>query len=168
MWLTCNPFPALIINFTNHTMLFREATTKDIGEIMLVRMSVLENALNTPGLVTEIDCEKFLMQRGKGWVCEIDNKVIGFSIVDLKEHNIWALFVIPEYEAKGIGKKLHNIMLNWYFDQTKETVWLGTAPNTRAEIFYTKSGWKAVGIVNNGEVKFEMTFNDWKQLKNSN
>ena len=87
-------------------MLFREATIKDIVEIMIVRMSVLENVLTTPRLVTETDCKKFLTQKGKGWVCEINNKVIGFSIVDLKEHNIWALFVRPEYEAKGIGKKL--------------------------------------------------------------
>lgn len=149
-------------------MLFREATLTDIEEIMLVRMSVLENVLNTPGLVTERDCEEFLTKRGKGWVCEINNKVLGFSIVDLKEHNIWALFVRPEYEAKGIGKKLHNIMMNWYFDRTKETVWLGTAPDTRAEIFYTKAGWKAVGIVNKGEVKFEMTFDDWQQILNVN
>ncbi len=74
-------------------MLFREATIEDIGEIMLVRMSVRENVLNTPGLVTEKDCEEFITKRGKGWVCQNSNKVIGFSIVDLKEHNIWALFV---------------------------------------------------------------------------
>ncbi len=146
-------------------MLFREATVKDIEEIMLVRMSVNENMLNTPGLVTEKDCEKFLTKRGKGWVCEIENKVVGFSIADLKEHNIWALFVLPEYEGKGIGKKLQQLMLKWYFDQTKQTVWLGTSPNTRAEMFYKKSGWNAAGIVNKNEIKFEMTFKNWMKIE---
>jgi len=40
-------------------------------------------------------------------------------------------------------------------------VWLGTAPNTRAEKFYEKQGWKNVGMVNKGEVKFEMNYEDW-------
>ncbi len=56
-------------------------------------------------------------------------------------------------------------MMNWYFDQTKQTVWLSTAPNTRAEMFYKKSGWKEVGIVNKEEIKFEITFNDWIQRR---
>lgn len=46
-------------------MLFREATIKDIVEIMNVRMSVLENVLNTPGLVTERDCKEYLTQKEK-------------------------------------------------------------------------------------------------------
>jgi len=71
------------------------------------------------------------------------------------------LFVHPEFEKQGIGKKLHDMMLGWYFDQTKETVWLGTAPNTRAEKFYRKAGWKEVGTHGKGEIKFEMNYNDW-------
>ena len=86
---------------------------------------------------------------------------MGFSIVDLKENNIWALFVHPDYEKKGIGRLLHNIMLDWYFNQTKKNVWLGTAPNTRAEIFYRKSGWKEIGTHGNGEIKFEMKEEYW-------
>ena len=91
-------------------MIFREAQLKDIGDIMDVRMSVRENALNTPGLVTDKDCEEFITQRGNGWVCEIENKVIGFSIVDAKEHNVWALFVRPEYAKMGIGNAAESIV----------------------------------------------------------
>jgi len=101
------------------------------------------------------------MYRGKGWVCKVDGKVVGFAIVDLKEHNIWALFLRPEFEGMGIGKELHRLMIDWYFDQTQELVWLGTAPNTRAAEFYTRQGWKNVGMVNKGEVKFEMSYADW-------
>jgi hypothetical protein len=53
-------------------------------------------------------------------------------------------------------------MLNWYFNQTSKNLWLGTAPSTRAETFYRKSGWKEVGIHGKGEIKFEMTFENWK------
>ena len=147
-------------------MIFREANISDIPQIQIVRHSVKENVLSDPSLVTDKDCEDFLTLRGKGWVCEINGTVVGFSIADLKENNIWALFVHPDHEAKGIGKQLHREMLNWYFDQTKEKVWLGTAPNTKAEKFYRKNGWKEVGVHGKGEIKFEMSFEDWK-LKNN-
>lgn len=142
-------------------MIFREARLNDIPAMALIRMSVKENVLNTPGLVTHRDYEDYLTRHGKGWVCETDNKIVGFAIVGLVQKNIWALFVLPQYEARGIGRKLHDNMLNWYFSQTKENVWLGTAPNTRAEKFYLKSGWKLVGTVNKEEIKFEITFTDW-------
>lgn len=145
-------------------MIYREAQLTDIPKIQVVRHTVKENTLSNPALVTDTDCEDFITRRGKGWVCEINGEVIGFSIVDLQEHNVWALFLRPEYEGKGIGKTLHHLMLNWYFDQTQTSLWLGTAPHTRAERFYTLQGWQSTGIVNKGEVKFEMSYADWMKL----
>lgn len=146
-------------------MIFREAKIADIRQIQIVRNSVKENMLSDAALVPDEDVKDFITNRGKGWVCEIDNSIVGFSIADLKESNIWALFVLPEFEGKGIGKKLHKEMLDWYFTQTKEKLWLGTAPNTRAEKFYRVYGWKEVGVHGKGEIKFEMSFENWKNLK---
>ena len=146
-------------------MIFREAHIDDIKQIQIVRNSVTENPLSNPDLVTDKDCEEFLTVRGKGWVCEVDNQIVGFAIADLKDNNIWALFLRPEFEKQGVGRQLHNMMLDWYFTQTKDRVWLGTAPNTRAENFYRKSGWTQTGIHGKGEIKFEMTYNDWKKKK---
>lgn len=146
-------------------MNIREATIADIRQIQMVRNSVTENTLSNPNMVTDDDCEEYLTIRGKGWVCEIESKIVGFSIVDVKDKNIWALFLRPEFERKGLGKKLHDIMLNWYFIQTKEKVWLGTSPNTRAEIFYRNLGWKEIGTHGKGEIKFEMSYNVWSQPK---
>lgn len=142
-------------------MIIREAKIEDIKQIQVVRNAVKENTLSDPNLVTDKDCEEYMTVRGKGWVCEIENKIVGFAIADLKEHNIWALFVDPSYEKKGIGRSLHKIMLDWYFTQTQETVWLGTAFNTRAEGFYRKAGWMEVGTHGPKEIKFEMTFDNW-------
>jgi GNAT superfamily N-acetyltransferase len=142
-------------------MIFREASIKDIKQIQIVRNSVKENTLSNPDLVTDKDCLEFLTIRGKGWVCEIDHLIVGFSIVDIKENNIWALFMHPDFEKKGIGRKLHDMMLDWYFSKTKIKVWLGTSPKTRAETFYRKSGWKEAGKHREKEIKFEMTFEDW-------
>jgi len=121
-------------------MIIREAKIEDIKQIQIVRHSVTENILSDPGLVTDEDCKEFITVRGKGWVCEINNEIVGFSIVDLKDNNIWALFLRPEFEKQGIGRQLHDRMLDWYFNQTTKSVWLGTSPNTRAEKFYRKSG----------------------------
>ena len=142
-------------------MTFREATISDIPGMQIVRNSVKENQLSNPALVTDKDCEGFITDRGMGWVCEADHNVVGFAIADLKENNIWALFVRPEYEGMGIGKKLHELMLNWYFSQGKEMVWLGTAPNSRAALFYRKAGWKETGTHGEKEIKFEMNKTDW-------
>ena len=146
-------------------MIFRQAQIEDIKQIQIVRNSVKENTLSNPFLVTEKDYREFLTERGNGWVCEIDNQIIGFAIVDLRDNNIWALFLKPEFEGKGIGTKLQNLMLDWYFEKGKENVWLGTSPNTRAEKFYTESGWVENGMHGSKEIKFEMTKSQWENNK---
>ena len=97
-------------------------------------------------------------------VCEINNEVVGFAIADLLDNNIWALFVHPGFEKLGIGKKLLDEMIDWYFTQTDKIVWLGIAPKTRAEGFYRKAGWKEIGVHGKGEIKFEMTKELWRSL----
>ena len=149
-------------------MIFREAKIEDIKQIQIVRNSVKENTLSDPNLVTDEDCQEYMMVRGKGWVCEIENQIVGFAIADLQESNIWALFLHPKFEKKGIGKKLHKIMLDWYFTKTENKVWLGTAFNTRAEQFYRKAGWKEVGLNGTKEIKFEMSNEDWTKLNCQN
>lgn len=144
-------------------MLIREAVISDITQIQIVRNAVKENTLSNPALVTDADCEDFITNRGKGWVFEIGERIVGFAIADLQDHNIWALFIHPDFEKQGIGKQLHNTMLNWYFSQTQTTVWLGTSPNTRAAKFYKILGWNEVGMNGTKELKFEMTYQQWQQ-----
>ena len=142
-------------------MIYRQAEIRDIAEIQYVRNAVKENRLSDPALVPDKDVEEYITERGRGWVCEMQEKIVGFAIIDLIENNVWALFVLPQFEAMGIGKKLHQIMMEWYFVHTKEKVWLGTAPNSRAEKFYRMQGWIETGIHGKGEIKFEMSFETW-------
>ncbi len=142
-------------------MVFREATLSDITQIQFVRNAVKENRLSDPALVPDKDVEDYITNRGKGWVCEIDEVIVGFAIVDLVDKNVWALFVHPDFEANGIGKQLHRIMMDWYFVQTRENIWLGTDPVSRAEKFYSMQGWIEVGVHGKGEKKFKMSFENW-------
>lgn len=146
-------------------MTIREAKINDVEQIQVVRNSVVENALSNPDLVTHKDYEDFLVTRGKGWVCEIESIIVGFAIVDLEGNNVWALFLHPSFEKQGIGLQLHKIMLDWYFTQTKDKIWLGTAFHTRAEDFYRKAGWIEAGQNGSKEIKFEMTYETWLEVR---
>ncbi len=147
------------------SMTFREATIEDVLQLQLIRHSVKENVLSNPALVPDEDVVDYISRRGKGWVCEMDEAVVGFAIADLHDHNIWALFIHPDYEKMGIGKHLHQLMLDWYFSQTSQPVWLGTSPGTRAEGFYKAAGWRQTGLHGKGEIKFEMTLEEWRQQR---
>jgi hypothetical protein len=50
----------------------------------------------------------------------VQSKIVGFALADLLKHNIWALFVLPDFEYWGIGRKWHAIMPAWYFSRTRE------------------------------------------------
>jgi GNAT superfamily N-acetyltransferase len=143
-------------------MEFAEATSLHIPAMHRVRMAVRENALSNPNVVTEKDYVEMLESNGKGWVCFVENELVGFAIVDLQKRNIWALFVSPNFENQGIGKKLQQLMLDWSFaQQGVESLWLSTAPGTRAEQFYQKSGWQKTGLTASGEIRFEMRRDVW-------
>ena len=149
-------------------MLIREAVVADIPQLHVIRNSVTENVLSDPRLVTDAHYIDYLTRRGKGWVCEVNKTAVGFSIVSLADKNVWALFVLPEYKGKGIGKKLQHQMLQWYFTQTNETIWLSTETNSHAAQFYRRTGWMEVGWHNEQELKFEMTYADWKSVCDAN
>lgn len=144
-------------------MTFREAQVADIPQIQVLRNAVKENTLSDPALVPDKDVEDYLCNRGRGWVCENDDHIIGFAIVPLVDTNVWALFIYPGYEKKGIGQRLHKRMMEWYFSNTDAAIWLSTAAGTRAEKFYRKAGWKETGIHGNGEIRFEMTIEAWRR-----
>ncbi len=141
-------------------MHYRRATIADIPRIQVVRHLVKENILSNPALVTDADVEEYITRRGKGWVCEVAGVIVGFGIADLQGHSIWALFLQPEWEGKGIGRELHHLMLDWYFSQSSATLWLTTSPGTRAEQFYKNAGWQEVGMEKE-EIRFEMPRDRW-------
>ncbi len=98
-------------------MNIKEAVIDDIKQIQRVRNWVTENTLSDPNLVTDKDCEEFINVRGKGWVCEIGNQIVGFSIADLKDNNIGHYFYKRNLKILGIVTQLHEIMLGWYFNR---------------------------------------------------
>jgi GNAT superfamily N-acetyltransferase len=81
--------------------------------------------------------------------------IAGFAVADLVRRNVWALFVDPQAEGRGIGRRLHDAMMDWFAAQGVERVWLSTDPGTRAEAFYRAADWQAAGEYR-GEARYEM------------
>lgn len=148
-------------------MQIRQAISADIGSIQRVRQVVRENRLSDPSLVPDEDVEDYICKRGRGWVAIIDGLIIGFSIVSVTDQNVWALFVDPDFEGRGAGRALHDVMMDWYFNQTESLIWLSTAPGTRAEQFYREAGWQQNGLYGKGEIRFEMNKKDWLSIDES-
>ncbi len=146
-------------------MIFRDATAADITALHRVRMAVTENVLQDAARVTAADYAAFLDDTGKGWLCEVDGRVVGFAILDIVGASVWALFVEPGFDRRGIGLRLHATMLDWYFAAHDRPLWLGTEPGTRAERFYPSTGWSDAGLRPNGERRFEMTKDQWRAAR---
>ena len=136
-------------------MMIRTATANDVATMHAIRTRVRENRLSDPSVITEQDYHDFMARNTMGWVCEHDGVMMGFAMVDVEARNVWALFVAPEHEFMGVGRALHETMLGCYW-QRQDVLRLSTAPNTRAEAFYRKAGYDAVGLSSSGEVLFEM------------
>jgi GNAT superfamily N-acetyltransferase len=142
-------------------MQIREAFLQDIPAMQVVRRAVQENKLSHPNRIKDQDYEPMLQAPNKGWVAEVDGRIVGFAFVDILSQNIWALFVAPGHDKQGIGKTLQHQMLHYSF-QNCEHLWLSTSPGTRAEEFYTRTGWRKTGMTPDGEVKFEMDKAHWE------
>lgn len=137
-------------------MIFRDAKVEDIPALLEIRLSVTENVLSDPRKVTPEMCADYISVSGKGWLCEIDGEVVGFSVASLRDGSIWALFVRPEYEGRGIGTRLLKLATNWLFSKGAPTIRLSTDPNTRADRMYESHGWKRGEIMSNGEVSYQL------------
>ncbi len=75
--------------------MIREANIHDITQMHVVRLAVKENRLSNPDIITTADYTEFINVKGKGWVYEIGNLVVGFAVADVVDKNVWALFIDP-------------------------------------------------------------------------
>lgn len=137
-------------------MNFREAKMEDISALSEVRQSVRENVLSDPRKVTRELYESYLVKSGKGWLCEIEGEVVGFSVASLGDASIWALFVKPSHEGRGIGRKLLRLATDWLFAKGATSIALSTDANTRADRFYEGQGWRRGEIKPDGEVCYRL------------
>ena len=59
---------------------------------------------------------------GTGYATEAGGAIAGFAVADLVRRNVWALFVDPEMEGRRIGRRLHDVMMEWFAAQGRAVV----------------------------------------------
>jgi ribosomal protein S18 acetylase RimI-like enzyme len=85
--------------------MIRCATVSDIPRLMEIRGSVRENRLSDPARVTLADYN-WHVAHAPIHVWEADGVIKGMSAGDPRDGSIWALFVDPRFEGRGIGQAL--------------------------------------------------------------
>jgi GNAT superfamily N-acetyltransferase len=143
---------------TADEFIIREAIGADMPGIARVRTSVRENLLTTEQLaqrgITNASVAASLLVDRKGWVADCGKEIVAFSMADRADPSIFALFVLPEHEGRGLGNRLLDLALRWLWDA--RLVWLTTSPDTRAARFYERRGWVPVGMAPGGDMRFEL------------
>jgi len=128
-------------------IVIRPARVTDIAAIFAIRTEVKENTLSLEQLtemgITPDAIQEMLELSGCIWVADVDGITAGFTIVDLEEGSLFALFVLPEYEGLGLGRQLMDSAETALFKQHSR-VWLETDSQSRAAAFYLRRGWEAV------------------------
>lgn len=137
----------------------RKAILADIPEMMRIRSAVQENKLRNPDRVKAEHYADFI-QTGEIWVWKEGNQLLGFSAgegrIDSEwPGSIWAVFVDPDHEGKGIGQALLSCACGSLQRAGYDSAELSTSPGTRAARFYNQAGWTENGHTDDGQIIFK-------------
>ncbi|RZG73272.1 GNAT family N-acetyltransferase [Acinetobacter wuhouensis] len=134
----------------------RVATPNDIEQIFDIRTAVKENHLSKEQLtelgITDLAILALIEQKSSVWVAEFEQSVCGFAIADQEEGSVFAMFVYPDAEGKGIGKALLERVEHILFQHFSE-ICLETDGRSRACTFYSRQGWHIQEHLMGGDVK---------------
>ena len=126
------------------TLEIRLAEPYDVAALFDVRTSVRENHLSRERLaelgVTNTSVSQMISASTCAWVAISSDKIVGFSMIDVTEASLFAAFVLPAHEGKGLGTQLVNIAERELFKHHYE-IWLETDKDSRAAGFYGHLGW---------------------------
>jgi GNAT superfamily N-acetyltransferase len=143
------------------TTVIRKATRADWPRISEIRLAVLENRLSNPASIAAVGIASvgpvtdWLFDNSTFWVWEEDGAIQGFSAGDPRDGTIFALFVHPAYERRGIGRALLPLACEVLRAGGHATAKLTTEPATRAERFYRMDGWIEIGRQDDGQIVFQ-------------
>ena len=137
----------------------RAATRADMPAISQVRTSVTENAMSVEQLLERgitPETVSDLIQNDGAWVAEVNGRVVAFSMAKRAEGTIFAMFVQPGWEERGLGRQLM-AQAERYLFAFHDRIWLTTDvdPAVRAHGFYRGLGWRPAGLMDNGELRYE-------------
>ncbi|ESA38198.1 gcn5-related n-acetyltransferase [Leptolyngbya sp. Heron Island J] len=145
-------------------MIIRIAQLDDIETLFDIRTSVTENHQSRAEIaalgITPESIAEMLQTDCCAWIAEIDHQAVGFAIANKTDKTIFGIFILPDYEACGAGRRLMQAAEDWLWAAGIPEIWLVTEndPNLRAYGFYLHLGWIPVGIESEGPFAGEMKF----------
>jgi len=132
--------------------MIRKAIRADYPRISEIRLSVRENRLAKSKYELVDRHADWIFDNAAFWVWEDDGAIQGFSAADPSDGTIFALFVDPSYEGRGIGRALLPLACQVLRDSGHAAATLSTEPGTRAERFYRRDGWTEIGREHDGQI----------------
>ena len=139
----------------------RPAGEADIPALFAIRTAVRENHTDLRELaragVTPAAVAAVLRDgTAAAWLGERDGRPAGFGMARADEGDVFALFVLPEFEGRGLGSLLLREAERWLALRGVGEAWLltGGEPGLRAPGFYAARGWRATGREADGQIGF--------------
>ena len=136
----------------------RTAQISDVEDIFDVRTSVNENHLSRDEMkqmgITYSAVADMITQQHCAWVATIDEKVVGFSMILPDKGCLFAVFVMLEYEGRGVGRSLVERAEQDLF-KNNDIIWLETDRKSRAAEFYRRLGWVKKENVSKSDIRLE-------------
>ncbi|WP_161974022.1 GNAT family N-acetyltransferase [Hwanghaeella grinnelliae] len=129
-------------------------TAADLDPVLAVRLSTHENAITRQELeedygITTEGLARDMKTHIRGWLCEVDGRVAGFSMGDASNGEVQVVAVHPDFEGCGIGRRVLAAVCDWLFAEGHARIWLAANPDLdiRATGFYEKLGWRRNGAM---------------------
>lgn len=141
----------------------RSIQLSDIESIFTIRDSVTENYLSRAEVArlgfTPTTLREMLQQDCIGYLAVINDAEAGFVIANTTSAEVLGLFVRPEYEGKGIGKRLLKQVEAYFVRRGYREIWLTTNDDRtlRACQFYEHLGWVLTEKLADTKVKYVKT-----------
>ena len=140
----------------------RPATAENVEALFDIRCSVKENYQSREELASlgiTAQSIKEMIEAGDyiTTIAETENRPVGFSMAQISEGYVFACFVRPEFEGRGIGRALMETAEQGLRKNGVQEAWLSTGPEPelRAPGFYTRLGWYKDGFLDDGQIIFK-------------
>lgn len=142
--------------------MIRPIAAADLAEITRLRTSVKENHLSVEemaergispaGILADLDSGDL-----GGWLEEQNGEILGFSMADNRDGQIFALFTKPGCEGRGVGTRLLDVATEWLAERGHGEAWLATDAGSTAARFYTNRGWRRGEMKDHEDVYFRLS-----------
>ncbi|QVQ26440.1 GNAT family N-acetyltransferase [Achromobacter deleyi] len=133
-------------------IIYRAARPEDVAACIDIRGRTRENAFSAEQLAAAgvtLESWSAAVRDGSlpGHVATVGGRIAGYCYGDRETGEIVVLALLPEYEGRGAGKTLLNLVVRELQELGFKRLFLGCAsdPKVRSYGFYRHLGWRSTG-----------------------